>query len=106
MEGGIYTHIQHLFSKTIIFLSSNSTLVFLIQLMSNAWDNILVGVSEHDSINVYWYELGTPISQHSGRYFWAKDQNTEINNTSLEYDLNSWLTASPMPSTLLFIGDF
>lgn len=71
--------------------------------MSNTWNNILIGVSEHHSINVYWNELGIRTSEHLGRYSSAREQNVEIENQSFENESNSYLIVPPMPSTLLFI---
>lgn len=73
-----YTHSLPMFLfRPIVFISRNNTLIFVIQFMSHLWDNLLIGVSEHHSINIYWNELGIPTSWHPNRYSWTRDQNVK-----------------------------
>ena len=69
--------------RTIIFVSRNNTSIFVIQFMSNAQNNILIGISEHHSGTVYWNEQGTP-PWHADRYSGAKDQNIGTDHNGSE----------------------
>lgn len=51
--------------------------------MSNAQNNILIGISEHHSGTVYWNEQGTP-PWHADRYSGAKDQNIGTDHNGFE----------------------
>lgn len=55
--------------------------------MSNAQNDILIGISEHHSRTVHWNEQGTT-PWHVDRYSGAKDQNTGTDNDSSENQSN------------------
>jgi len=73
--------------RTVIFVSRNNTSIFVIQFMSNAQNNIYIGISEHHSRTAYWNEQGTT-PWHADRYSGAKDQNIGTDNYSSENQSN------------------